>query len=836
LRLSSRLLAAFAAFAVLLIGGVAGAAASPPADAAAKKKGSKVKIKKVAKSQQQILNKGLKVKLAGRGPIKLKTESKTFDRTRYTTLAKTKKVKLKPKKRKGKRGKKVRRTVTLKLTRNGRAAVESCQAREIRVRGSGKRKRVSLTRNTADCKPGEVDTSKANLCNFIGTQDPQKTICMVPFPDDYYTTDDASTRTGKRINFKTPGMPANRNGVHPDAAGWNNNDGFSPGQSIVTRVPGIETAEDVAANDTVGLEALGRYAEGKQSIVVIDAETGERHPIWVEIDSNSEDPDKTALLIQAARNYEAGHRYIVAMRNLTNAAGDQLEAPEGFRYYRDDLPSNDAAINGQRDRFESIFDTLRDAGVKRHKLYLAWDFTVASNENIAGRLLHMRDQSFAELGDTNLADLQVPNDSDAPEFQVTNVTSFTPGENARMARRVQGTFEVPCWMTNDCEPGGRMQLNAQGMPTRQGTYTANFNCMIPRSAVDAPSSEPARPSVYGHGLLGSANEATSTPQQTLGNNFNIVSCATDEIGLSTNDVIHDVQVLQELGLFPTAADRLQQGLLNGLFLGRLMIHPDGFTADDAFRDDETPTGEPVLDISRLYYNGNSQGGIMGGALTAVAPDFTRASLGVPGMNYSILLNRSVDFDVYAETAMFPSYPDMLARPLLLSMIQMLWDRGEANGYAHVMTDNPLPNTPPHEVLLNVAFGDHQVTQFAADTEARTIGAATHGPVLEPGRMPSVQQPLWGIPRIQQYPYKGSALIYWDSGPPRGDPVVGTDEPPLTNVPNRSGRDPHGFPRATLEEQQMVSDFLRPDAQSQITNTCQAMGPCKDYTWGGTPSP
>ena len=35
---------------------------------------------------------------------------------------------------------------------------------------------------------------------------------------------------------------------------------------------------------------------------------------------------------------------------------------------------------------------------------------------------------------------------------------------------------------------------------------------------------------------------------------------------------------------------------------------------------------------------------MGGSLTALAPDFNRAVLGVPGMNYSTLLRRSVDFD------------------------------------------------------------------------------------------------------------------------------------------------------------------------------------------------
>ena len=109
-----------------------------------------------------------------------------------------------------------------------------------------------------------------------------------------------------------------------------------------------------------------------------------------------------------------------------------------------------------------------------------------------------------------------------------------------------------------------------------------------------------------------------------------------------------------------------------------------------------------MDQSRLFYDGNSQGGIMGGALTALAPDFDRAVLGVPGMNYSTLLRRSVDFDLYAHgniegadtpLGLYDYYPNELERPLLLSLIQLLWDRAEANGYAHHMTSDPLPGTP-----------------------------------------------------------------------------------------------------------------------------------------------
>ena len=180
-----------------------------------------------------------------------------------------------------------------------------------------------------------------------------------------------------------------------DGQPYNGNDGFSPGQSIVVRVPGLDNPEALAATDPVGLADLGRYSDDDAPVVVIDATTGERWPIWAEIDSNASTPEETALLIHPSENFASGHRYIVALRNLKDSAGDTLSAPEGFRYYRDDLPSKESQINDQRDRFDDIFDTLRDADVKRSDLYLSWDFTVASDENIAKNILAMRDDAFA---------------------------------------------------------------------------------------------------------------------------------------------------------------------------------------------------------------------------------------------------------------------------------------------------------------------------------------------------------------------------------------------------------------------------------------------------------
>src|SRR6185436_1195075 len=142
-------------------------------------------------------------------------------------------------------------------------------------------------------------------------------------------------------------------------------------------------------------------------------------------------------------------------------------------------------------------------------------------------------------------------------------------------------------------------------------------------------------------------------------------------------------------------------------------------------------------------------------------DITRGVLGVPGMNYSTLLTRSVDFDTYSMV-LYPAYPNELERPLLFALIQMLWDRGEANGYAHHITTNPLPNTPQHKVLLHVAFGDFQVANCTTDVEARTIGASIYQPALALGRSIDVT-PYYAIPAIPSFPFDGSAMVIWDAG-------------------------------------------------------------------------
>ena len=622
--------------------------------------------------------------------------------------------------------------------------------------------------------------------------------CLLPFPNDHF-------RDGGRLALRNAMMPRNSGGKPIRARDFNYSDGFSPGQTIVTRVPGLDTPKAFRRTGAVPVTDMSRSFERRQPVVVINARTRRRQLIWAELDAYADRPRDVTLNIHPGANWREGERYIVALRRLRDARGRVLGARRAFRVYRDRLPARSRPVERRRRHMESIFRSLRAAGIPRRDLYLAWDFTVATPKTLASRLLSIRDRAFALLGDTDLDDLRV--EGRAPSFAVGSVDDGNPG-----IRRVTGTFEVPCFLDRPgCPPGARFLLGRRGLPLRTpgNTQEANFTCLLPRSGT------PVRPLVYGHGLFGSAEEVDSL--EPLVRLLGFAVCGTDWSGMSRLDLPNVAALSRDLSRFSSLADRLQQGALNFMFLGRLLLHPQGLASNPAFGN--------AIDRRRLFFAGGSQGGILGGALTAVAPDFTRAALVVPAMNYSLLLPRSSQFATFSEV-LFPSYPDQLERPLLLSLIQLLWDRGEANGYAWHMTRDPYRNTPLHRVLLHQAFGDHQVANVATEVEARVIGARLRTPALDPGRSAD-RRPYYRIPRIPATPFDGNVLVPFDIGPQRGP--LGTPAPPTASLPPGAGVDPHGITAFEVPAALQFSEFLKEGGA--FVDTCGAK-PCYAAGWNG----
>jgi hypothetical protein len=645
----------------------------------------------------------------------------------------------------------------------------------------------------ADCQP------------FSGTP------CLLPFPNDLFTRPDRSTPTDLRVDLPADAMPVNTSGQQVSVSEYDRNDGFSPGSALIVHVPGLDNPAAFQKTGAVGLLDMSQSFAERQPIVVIDEQTGRRQLIWSELDANASLPQDTNLLIHPGKDFTEGHTYVVALRDLRDASGNTIAAPSWFEKLRDHQPLPPVE-RSQRGRYARIFAALDRAGIARGNLYEAWDFTIASERSLSSRLLSIRNDAFAQLGDHDLADGKVS--GKAPAFSITSTSTLTP-----QLRDVQGTFTVPCYLIT-CGPSATTGFHysstgPDALPTQipGNEATAQFECIIP-SAAGNPA--PARISLYGHGLLGSHSEVTAGNVQAMATEHNVVFCATDWWGLAQQDAPFDASALVDLNRFPVPVDRLQQGVLNTLFLGRLMINPQGFASNSAFR----VSGRPAIDTSNLYYDGNSQGGIEGGMTTAVAPDFRRAVLGVSGMNYgNVLVTRSTDFTPFGAI-LYASYPDQSLHPVILDLMQQLWDRGDPDGYAQHITTNPPPDTPPHVVLMQIAYGDFQVSMYAAAVEARTIGASFHEPALDLNTNRARDRNLFfGIPAIERYPFRGSAIEIWDSGPGRVQP------PPVANVPPTPGpmnKDPHEDVRNTVAARAQKSAFLEPDGA--VINIC-GPNPC-----------
>ena len=223
--------------------------------------------------------------------------------------------------------------------------------------------------------------------------------------------------------------------------------------------------------------------------------TGERQPIWTELDTNARATRDRTLIIRPAKNFDEGHRYIVALRSLQDAptAARSTPAPPSRRCAT--APStDDSAPHALR---HGVFPVLSRAGIERADLYLAWDFTVASApEHSPAGMLQIRDDAFRQLGDDNLADVQgrraarrssrsraivdyaagrrgdplCQGGAPARRHARSSTSTAARTANDKIARDVKGTIDVPCYLdTPGCAPGTRSSCSTPTATRRRSS-------------------------------------------------------------------------------------------------------------------------------------------------------------------------------------------------------------------------------------------------------------------------------------------------------------------------------------------------------------------------------
>jgi hypothetical protein len=629
------------------------------------------------------------------------------------------------------------------------------------------------------------------------------TYCAFPYPNDYYTVADETTVTGKRLALPEVIMPANLGGQRSTPDAFNEMDGFSPGISAMTHLRGA-TVTGCATPDTIGDSLLD-----DSPTVILNAQTGERVPHWVDrdewavqakirIEDGEDQPDfniprtleelqrEQAMMLRPAVRLDDATRYIVAFRGIVDDEGATVAAPQGFAELRDGTPSDDAIIESRRAHFQSLFETLEAAGVSRDELQVAWDFTTASKENNTSAMVHIRDDAFE-------------NYPDGVPYTIEVITD-TPMEG--MACRLEITFDMPLYMTGG-ETGELLNLGDGGLPEQNGTYPYAAAMFVPEAAIESPA-----PLVeVGHGQLGAKEQVFGYAE--IWAESNLAGFGLDHKGFSSDDVPTVIAAIigGDMAEFRAIPERMHQGFLNFLMAMRtLSREAEGGQTTLLNQTLANDCGGAELDGTKRYYFGGSQGGILGASIMALNLDIERGLLAVPGQSYNLLLNRSVNFDEYAGQLYQVYGWNALHIQMNLALIQGLWDRAEPTGYSKYVRTDRFPNTPAHEVLIQVSKADHQVTNLGAHIMARTIGGVVNlAPLI---------RPVWGLEDKSDV-HVGSGMLEVDFGNP---------DPPITNIPHWADtmRDPHG---RAAELVSLGPALLRFYETGELQNPCN--GPCDE---------
>lgn len=616
--------------------------------------------------------------------------------------------------------------------------------------------------------------------------------CAAPFPSTFYLREDTTTPTGWRVHLGATTIPATDQdeiAYQPDPALWNELDGFSPMGPILTYFPNLSGAE-LPDQDHIE-DSLADDAP----IALVDWDTGERMPYFAELDYSGQHYDGYEMLfVRPVVPLRNGHRYIVAIRGLTDTSGAVVAASEGYAALRDGTATEDWDLEGRRDEYEELYTKLEAQGWTRGDTQLAWDFVVKSTDAVAKRALWMRDDARDRA------------EADGVPYTLDSVEE-NPDEHTRW--RVYGTMTVPLYTETD-DPPTLLTRDADGMPYMNGSVERPFTIIVPNSVVDA--GVPAPMIQYGHGLLGDQDEVEGGYLAEEADRHGYVLFAVNWTGMAEDDYNGVVEiVLNDLSTFGAVPERELQGYTEFMDAAYLMLLE--MPSDPQFTVDG---GGSLLDPSRLYYYGNSQGGILGGAYMALTQDVTLGTLGVPGMPYSLLLSRSADFSAYFmlfETV----YDDQRDIAFWMALMQQLWDPGEGGGFGRQMNEEPLADTPAKTILIQDARGDAQVTNLGAHNMARAYGAVQVGEPL---------RDIYGV-STEADGWTGSAITEFSFGAP---------EEPATNTPPDDETDTHEDARRAWAAQEQMFHFF--ETGGEVVNYCQGQctcetGACDDPAAGDT---
>lgn len=550
--------------------------------------------------------------------------------------------------------------------------------------------------------------------------------CALPWPSNAFLLADPARATGRTLTFGATTLPANNVGKHIDPGPYTQMDGYGLSAPAIALFPHV---------DTTGLAdeySVARSMDADAKVLLFEAGASlTRIPYFVDHDLWTDDPSKRTLIVRPAVVLKPATRYVVAFRGLTTPSGTPIPRSDAFELVVQGKASSDPNLAWRAERLEGTLRDLEAHGVTRQSLTLAWDWNTASEDALHGPMLSMRDEMLDAM-------------PDGPPLTITQTEEFTETQNAEVAVRFKGTFEVPDFVEVDGDLK-TLRRNGAGKPIAQGSRTAEFWVNVPRSAL---TGDPHGLVHYGHGLFGTGNQTNSGFNGQIGNTYQYIFYGASLWGMSDVQGSGDAfRMVFDLSLFPALGHQLHQGMLEWILLARAMKKRFGNLPE------VTSRGIQVAPEAH-YYSGISQGGIFGPTFVALSPDVQFGHSGVPGHSYAMLLHRSVDFGPFFAV-LRATYPDPVDQVLALHTVQLLWDATDPVSYVWNLSARPIDGSAGNAMIWAPAKGDFQVSVVQNETLARTpeLGVALMAN-YDTQRQPDLIQPT-------SYPHQGSAVVLYD---------------------------------------------------------------------------
>ncbi len=606
-----------------------------------------------------------------------------------------------------------------------------------------------------------------------------QSLSQSPFPSDRFTIGDARQNTGLRVNLPTPNCT-----THPsdcaDFALINQLDGFNLQPRISIPFDGAIDPSTVSSKTVFLVQLPARFKLGRD---MDDDSFAGFKPNIIGINQIFWDPASLTLFVSSDQHLDQRSNYLlVVTKGVHDAAGAAIRRARGLN--SDDDDNGDAQLRAYRRALHSVLDdeALRAIapGLDKGDIAAASIFTTQS---ATATLESIRDQVKAAAAPQ--VSFAIGSKGEKTVFPVNTVSGFTWNVQALTVGPL-----IPSSLNGDLAalqvfPGSIGTLafgkfnskqftnagvfipavpTAQDVPVRS-TQDVYFNLFIP-SGKRPTNGWPV--AIFGHGFTDSKQGAPFAVASTLAHN-GIASIAINVVGhgfgpnstLTINQGATSVtfpeggrgfdqdgngQITSAEGSSTFFAgpqgtigsrDALQQTVADLMQLVRAI--QGGIDADG--------DGLPDLDANRIYYAGQSFGGIYGTIFLGIEPDVRAGVPNVPGGSIIDIVRISPSFQLLLTQALAVRTPSLLnAGPPLFfkdnaplrnlppvinnvpgavavqtveETSRWLGQAGDPVAWAPFIRKSPLPGEFAKRVIIQFARGDETVPNPTATALIRS---------------------------------------------------------------------------------------------------------------------